>query len=273
MSLRFTFVRQDDQSDCGSAALATVAIHYQMPIGVQRLRDLAGTDRVGTNLRGMVDAAEQLGFSAKAVKGPWESLSEIPLPAIAHVVNEEGMGHFVVLHRVKNNSIIIADPAKSVEKLSRETFCERWTGYLLILTPDESRALRASESAPRSPWSRLLILFSRHVERGGEDFIDQACGLRLRGRGLWLVGGDHFHRGGRDLHLEFEQPPLDTEQRRFDPGHRQFDALGVDGSRRGRLLDRIVPRHLVEARARGAHQERQCGQQSQFHHESPRRVV
>jgi hypothetical protein len=35
---------------CGPAALATIARHHRVPIGVQRMRHLSGTDRVGTNL-------------------------------------------------------------------------------------------------------------------------------------------------------------------------------------------------------------------------------
>src|SRR4051812_32801226 len=107
MLRRYAFVRQDDQSDCGAAALATVALHHRVTIGLQRARDMAGTDRVGTNLPGLVQAAERLGFSAQAVKGPYKALHALPLPAIAHVRTEEGLGHFVVLHRVRNESVVI----------------------------------------------------------------------------------------------------------------------------------------------------------------------
>ena len=51
---RYACVRQADQSDCGAAALATVALHYRRPIALQRLRRLAGTDRIGTNLLGLM---------------------------------------------------------------------------------------------------------------------------------------------------------------------------------------------------------------------------
>src|SRR5947209_15768692 len=98
---RYVCVLQTDQSDCGAAALATVALHYRRPISLQQLRDLAGTDRLGTNLLGLLQAAERLGFSARAVKGPYEALAQVPLPAIAHVRTEEGLGHFVVLHQVR----------------------------------------------------------------------------------------------------------------------------------------------------------------------------
>src|SRR5919109_4001976 len=82
---RYACVRQVDQSDCGAAALATVALHYRRPVALQRLRDLAGTDRRGTNLRGLLYAAEALGFAAKGVKGAYDALPRVPLPIIAHL--------------------------------------------------------------------------------------------------------------------------------------------------------------------------------------------
>ena len=114
MFRKYVCVRQNDMSDCGAAALATVAIHHRRPIGLERMRDLAGTDRIGTNLLGLLNAAEKLGFSAKGVKGPYESLPRVPLPAVAHMKNEDGLGHFVVLHRVRKRAVIVADPARGV---------------------------------------------------------------------------------------------------------------------------------------------------------------
>lgn len=129
MRRRYTVIRQADQSDCGAAALATVAMYHGLRIGLQQMRDLAGTDRVGTNLRGLVQGAEKLGFSARAVRGPYEAIPTVPLPAIAHVRTEEGLGHFIVPYRVGKDSVTVADPARGVETLSRVAFCDRWTGY------------------------------------------------------------------------------------------------------------------------------------------------
>src|SRR5258707_11554447 len=96
---RFALVRQSDSSECGAAALATVAQHYQLPIGLQQLRDLTGTDRAGTTLLALLHAAERLGFAAQGVQGTFDDLGELPLPAIAHV-HRDGQRHFVVLYRV-----------------------------------------------------------------------------------------------------------------------------------------------------------------------------
>ena len=130
---RFACVRQPDQSDCGPACLAAVALHYGRPVRLQQVRGLAGTDRVGTNLVCMLRAAERMGFMAKAVKGTFDVLPKAPLPAIAHTRNDEGQGHFVVLHQVKKHSVVVADPGRGVRTLTADEFKAAWTGYLLFV--------------------------------------------------------------------------------------------------------------------------------------------
>jgi ATP-binding cassette subfamily B protein len=182
MVRRYSLVRQNDQSDCGSAALATIARHYRMPVGLEQLRDLSGTDRVGTTLNGLLRAAEQLGFSARAVHGPFEALPGVPLPAIAHVRNDNGQGHFVVLHQVKKGSVLVADPAHThVERMSRADFCCRWTGYLLLLTPRQHMPSAAPGSAPVSPFRRLLGLLGCHRPILAQAFV---CALLMTALGV-----------------------------------------------------------------------------------------
>jgi ATP-binding cassette subfamily B protein len=163
MFRRYACVRQRDLSDCGAAALATLAVHHRRPIGLEAMRDLAGTDRIGTNLLGLLQAAETLGFAAKAVKGPIEALAQVPLPAIAHVQTEEGLGHFLVLHRVWKASVVVADPARGIQTLPRDAFCRRWTGYLLLAVPEPNAGPATRGGAPVSPWRRFLRLLSPHT--------------------------------------------------------------------------------------------------------------
>ena len=49
-----------------------------------RIRQYAHTDKRGTNVLGIIEAAEKMGFTAKGVKGGLDSLNKIPLPAITH---------------------------------------------------------------------------------------------------------------------------------------------------------------------------------------------
>jgi ATP-binding cassette subfamily B protein len=161
---RFACVRQNDQSDCGPACLAAICMHYGRPVRLQQMRDLAGTDRIGTNLIGMIQAPERLGFMAKAVKGTFEVLPRAPLPAIAHIRTKEGLGHFVVLHKVKKNSVVVADPGRGIVKMSAAEFKTTWTGYLLLLAPEQTGPRRVG-GEPRSPWRRFLGLLAGHTAK------------------------------------------------------------------------------------------------------------
>jgi ATP-binding cassette subfamily B protein len=163
MFRRYAFVRQDDRSDCGPAALAAVALHYGTPVRVQQLRELTGTDRVGTNLLGLVEAAERLGFCAKGVKASYETLPLAPLPAIAHLQDGEGAGHFVVLHALTRKGVVVADPGRGIEKLTRDDFTRRWTGILLLVVPEEAAPARPAPATPIGPWRRLLGLLGWHT--------------------------------------------------------------------------------------------------------------
>ena len=82
-------------------------------------------------------AAEQLGFTAKGVKGNQDAFfSEFPLPAIAHVVIDGKLLHYVVIHKITKKEIIIADPGKGIVKYKPEDFFNIWTGVLILLVPN-----------------------------------------------------------------------------------------------------------------------------------------
>ena len=157
MRIRF---RQRDITDCGAACLASVAAHFRVRIPVSRIRQLAGTDKRGTNIQGLVEAAEKMGFLAKGVKGPWESLFKIPMPAIAHVVIREQLAHFVVLLGAGSEHIKIMDPADGrIHKLEHQEFKKIWTGGLILIAPGEKFSVK-DESIPVS--TRIWQLVKPH---------------------------------------------------------------------------------------------------------------
>lgn len=53
-------VKQRDITDCGAACLASISAHYKLGMPVARIRQIAGTDKKGTNVLGLVTAAEKL---------------------------------------------------------------------------------------------------------------------------------------------------------------------------------------------------------------------
>ena len=132
-------IKQHDITDCGAACLATVSKQYGLKIPISKIRETAGTDKQGTNITGMIKAAEKLGFTAKAVKGDQNAFfSKFPLPAIAHVVVNGGLLHYVVIHKITKKKVIVADPGKGIVKYKPEEFFKHWTGVLILLVPSDS---------------------------------------------------------------------------------------------------------------------------------------
>lgn len=131
-------IKQHDITDCGAACLASVSAHYKLQLPIARIRQYAGTDKKGTNVLGMIEAAEKLGFEAKGVRGEWESLTKIPKPAVAHVVVKNQLQHFVVIYKVTDTHITIMDPGDGkMHKKTKEEFLKEWTGVLVLIMPKE----------------------------------------------------------------------------------------------------------------------------------------
>ena len=137
--MKYTCVKQIDSTDCGAACLATILNHYNSFMPIAKIRELAGTDKQGTNVYGMVQAARKLGFDADGVEGDEESLfSDFPLPAIAHVVIDNSLLHYVVIHSISKDKIVVADPAKGIVNYTPQDFLKIWSGVMILLTPDNN---------------------------------------------------------------------------------------------------------------------------------------
>lgn len=138
MFKRIPKVRQHDVTDCGAASLYSVAEHYGHRLPISRIRQYACTDRKGTNVLGMVEAANRLGFTAKGVRGTADALDKVPLPAIAHVVVKGTLQHYVVIYEVTRRHVVVMDPGDGrVHRRTHAEFEAEWSGVLILLVPGE----------------------------------------------------------------------------------------------------------------------------------------
>ncbi|MFX0549366.1 peptidase domain-containing ABC transporter [Hathewaya histolytica] len=137
MGYKKYLVKQHDMTDCAAACLATACMYYKKEISITKLRDVLGTDIKGTTLKGLEDGANRLGFDTRAIRVDKKGFkSKYTLPAIAHVITEEGLSHFVVIHKIKKDKVIILDPAKGVEKKEIDEFFKNFDGILLLMIPN-----------------------------------------------------------------------------------------------------------------------------------------
>ena len=70
------YFQQLDETDCGAACLAMISSYYGKSVNIATVRKKAGTDVRGTNLLGLIQAAEFLGLKAIALKGDKEVIME-----------------------------------------------------------------------------------------------------------------------------------------------------------------------------------------------------
>ncbi len=125
----FPFHEQLDAMDCGPACLRMIAEHYGRRYTLQQLRQRSYVDREGVSSRGIIVAAEDIGFRALPVKLPFEttdnesvSLLDAPLPAIVHWEQN----HFVVVYKISKKQVWIANPGRGKVKMSDTEFQRHW---------------------------------------------------------------------------------------------------------------------------------------------------
>ena len=131
---------QHDAMDCGPTCLRMVAAFYGKCYSLEGLREKSFITREGVSMLGISEAAEKIGFRSICVQVGYEKLQEAPLPCIIHW-NQQ---HFVVVYKLNDKHVWVADPGAGKLKYTKEEFCNCWlssrkneedTGVALLLEP------------------------------------------------------------------------------------------------------------------------------------------
>ncbi len=147
-------IKQHDIRDCGAACLASIGNHFGVNLPIARIRQFANTDKRGTNVLGVIEAAEKMGLTAKGVKGALDAIPKIPLPAIAHVIVGKQLQHYMVIYKVTKKAIEVMDPGKGkLITYSYEDFKKIWTGVLILFAKnDQFKTYNEKTSAFKRFW-------------------------------------------------------------------------------------------------------------------------
>jgi len=133
----FPTYKQIDSKDCGPACIKIIVKYFGGNISIQALRQLCETNRSGSSLLNISNAAEKIGIRTLAVKIALNDIIEASLPCILHW----NKNHYVVLYKIKNNELYISDPAHGLLKYSQEEFLKSWIGNNADETTEEGIAL------------------------------------------------------------------------------------------------------------------------------------
>ncbi|MFW2477768.1 MAG: cysteine peptidase family C39 domain-containing protein, partial [Sediminibacterium sp.] len=163
--MSFPFYKQFDIMDCGPTCLRIISKFYGKELSLQSLREKCQIQRDGVSLLGISRAAELIGMQTLAVKIGFEDLKQNALlPCIVHW----DQSHFIVVYRISEKYVWVADPGKSKLKLSKSEFIDRWlsvgdsgdpTGIVLLVEPTEN--FLTEDSSHISHEKRFWDIFQR----------------------------------------------------------------------------------------------------------------
>ena len=135
---------QHDERDCGAACLAMVADHYGYAQSINIFRELTSTDKDGTSIYGIIQAAKQIGFVSEALFGNMEELEhgihnqDIKMPIIAHIITDDNYYHYIVVSAINNGIVSVLDPAKGKCTITQNDFIKHWTGNIITFQTTKS---------------------------------------------------------------------------------------------------------------------------------------
>lgn len=174
--------------DCGPSCLRMVAKFYGKSYSLQSLRKKSYISRRGVSLLGISDAAEKIGFRTLGTRIGWEQLAkEAPLPTIVHWKQN----HFIIVYKIVNDTVYIADPAIGLVTFKKKEFLDGWISHrkngedkgvcLLLETTPEFYSQKDEISKDRS-FGFLLNYLKPH-----RKFINQLLIAFLAGSIIQLI--------------------------------------------------------------------------------------
>jgi predicted double-glycine peptidase len=133
-------VRQNYDFSCGSAAVATLLTYsYDKPTSEQQaflrmysVGDQPHIRKVGFSLLDMKKYLDSRGIHSDGYKVSVDQLQKLHIPVIT-LISPGGYNHFVVLRGWSGHSVIIADPALGLRRVSPSDLEAMWNGVIFVL--------------------------------------------------------------------------------------------------------------------------------------------
>jgi predicted double-glycine peptidase len=147
-----TTVHQKYDFSCGSAAIATLLTHHysrtvneaQVFQAMYERGDKAKIQREGFSLLDMKRYLESLGYQADGFEVGLEKVEEAKTPAIV-LVSENGYNHFVVIKGIRDDKILVGDPALGTRTMSKNDFYRIWQRRIVFVIRSHTQMARFND--------------------------------------------------------------------------------------------------------------------------------
>lgn len=134
-------IPQTSDFSCGAAALATLLRYHfghdltehQTILGMFEQADKEKIQKVGFSMLEMKHFCEKLQYQADGYKIDLQKLRQIDIPVIT-LLDTRSYKHFVVIRRVDDRFVYIADPSYGNRRIPLEDFEASWNRVIFVVT-------------------------------------------------------------------------------------------------------------------------------------------
>lgn len=136
-NIQFKVVKQTSIEDCGPTCLYMLLKYYGGYEKLETIKKLCKTDKEGTTLYDLKEAATKLGFQADSYHASVDDLKKrVETPFIAHVLIDQKYYHYMIVYKIRKNSVVLADPKEGrFIKMSISKFKAIYLQSILLLYP------------------------------------------------------------------------------------------------------------------------------------------
>ncbi len=127
-------ILQTEVAECGLTCLSMIAGYHGYDTDLHSLRRRFPVSLKGATLAHIIQVAERLELSARALRVELDALESLQLPAVLHW----DLNHFVVLKEVSGSKVVIHDPGRGRQVLALDELSKHFTGVAVEFTPTTS---------------------------------------------------------------------------------------------------------------------------------------
>lgn len=155
---KLPIIQGAEAADCGLVCLTMISRFHGHDIDLNALRRRFPVSMTGSTLRSLIQIADGLSLSTRAIRVEVEDLPNVASPAILHW----DLNHFVVLRSASRQRVVIHDPAKGLRTYSMAEASRHFTGVALEIAPSAGfRTISDHEPVRLSTlWSRVTGFWS-----------------------------------------------------------------------------------------------------------------
>lgn len=122
---------QQHDNTCSLAVISNMLEWAGRPVNESELRKNAKLTEQGMNLLEFSKLAAKYGLYGDWVRAEPINLPDLPMPFVAQIF--DGVGHFVIVKRVYNHHVYVADPLRGNSLYPEEQFNAVWTKRSFLL--------------------------------------------------------------------------------------------------------------------------------------------